>query len=231
MTPPAQRFLFGALALLALGGLGVFVAFTSDFRPGSGSTDPIGGPFVLTRSDGMSVTDRFFRGRWMLVYFGYTHCPDVCPTTLLAMAKAIEALGPLAANVQPIFITIDPERDTPEVMAELTAAFDTRILGLTGKPTEIAAVAKQYRVFFKKVISSDAGDYFMEHSSYIYVMGPDGRYVTLFSHGETASPDTIAARLRELLLAGPAHGQKTPGAARPDIALSSNYTQRAEILP
>src|SRR5262249_49244898 len=140
MMTPAQRLLLGAFAFVALCGLGAFLTLTSDMRPGSGNGGPIGGPFMLTMSDGTVGTDRTFRGHWMLVYFGYTHCPDVCTTTLLSVAKALEKLGPLAANVQPIFVTLDPERDTPEVIGELTKAFDPRIIGLTGKASEVAAV-------------------------------------------------------------------------------------------
>jgi protein SCO1 len=144
------------------------------------------------------VTDRTFRGRWMLVYFGYTHCPNVCPTALSMIAEAIENLGPLAAKVQPIFVTIDPERDTPEIVGKFTKSFDPRIMGLTGKADEIAAVAKQYRVFFKKLPGDDV-DYRMEHSSHIYVIGPDGRYVTLFPHETTQGAEAIASRLREII--------------------------------
>jgi protein SCO1 len=157
----------------------------------------------LTMSDGTVVTDRTFRGHWMLVYFGYTHCPDVCPTTLLSFAKALEKLGPLAANVEPIFVTLDPERDTPEVIGEFTKAFDPRIVGLTGKASEIAAIAKDYRVFFKKVKNDDGDDYALEHSSYVYLMSPTGRYVTLFSRDQIEASDEFATRLRELLAESP----------------------------
>jgi protein SCO1 len=203
MTTPAQRALLGAFAFLALCGLGAFLTLTSDMRSGSGNTGPIGGPFMLTMSDGTVVTDRTFRGHWMLVYFGYTHCPDVCPTTLLSFAKALEKLGPLAANVEPIFVTLDPERDTPEVIGEFTKAFDPRIVGLTGKASEIAAIAKDYRVFFKKVKNDDGDDYALEHSSYVYLMSPTGRYVTLFSRDQIEASDEFATRLRELLAESP----------------------------
>jgi protein SCO1 len=136
----------------------------------------------------------------MLVYFGYTHCPDVCPTTLLSVAKTLEKLGPLATNVQPIFVTLDPERDIPEVIGEFTKAFDWRIIGLTGKSTEIAAVAKQYRVFFKRVRSNDGENYVLEHSSYIYLMNPNGRCITLFARDQIEAWTDFASRLRELLV-------------------------------
>jgi protein SCO1 len=209
MTTPAQRFLLGAFAFLALCGLGAFLTLTSDMQPSSGNTSQIGGPFILTAGDGRIVTDRTFRGRWMLVYFGYTHCPDVCPTTLLSVAKTLEKLGPLADNLQPIFVTLDPDRDTPEVLGEFTKAFDSRIIGLTGKVSEIAAVAKDYRVFFKKVKSNDGNDYFIEHSSYIYVMDPNGRYVILFSYDQIEASDEFAGQLRQLLVESLRHDGKS----------------------
>jgi protein SCO1 len=212
MTKPAQRIVLGAFAFFALLGLGVFVTFTSDLRQGAGGRTGIGGPFVLTAGDGSVVTDRTYRGRWMLIYFGYTHCPDICPTTLLAVHQMLEKLGPLAAKIQPLYVSIDPERDTPQVMGEYVKSFDPRIVGLSGSPAEIAAVAKQYRVFYKKEPVENSGDYFMEHSAYIYVIGPDGRYVTLFSHEQTEAPEQMATRLRELLAASPADNT---GAADP----------------
>src|SRR4029079_9500264 len=105
----------------------------------------------------------------------YTHCPDVCPTTLFSVARTLEKLGPLADRVQPIFVTLDPDRDTPEVLATFTKAFDARIIGLTGKASEIASVAKDYRVFFKKLKSNHSDQYYVEHSSYIYIMNPNGQ--------------------------------------------------------
>lgn len=201
---PMQRAALGGFALLALLGLGAFIAWTSDFRPGASGRDDIGGPFALVAGDGTVVTDRTFRGQWMLIYFGYTHCPDICPTTLLAISQALQKLGPLSARVRPIFISLDPDRDTPKIVDEFVKSFDPNIVGLTGRPSEIAAVARQYRVFYQKVQTDGSVDYLLDHSSYIYVMGPDGRYVTLLSHDETEQPDEIAARLRELV------GQPSP---------------------
>lgn len=218
MTKPAQHIVLGAFAFFALLGLGLFVTFTSDLRPGANDQTSFGGPFILTASDGRVVTDRTFRGRYMLVYFGYTHCPDVCPTTIMAVSQMLKQLGPQAAKVQPLFITIDPERDTPQVIGEFIQSFDSKILGLTGSPAEIAAVARQYRVFYKKASIENSDDYFMEHSSYIYVMDPDGHYVTLFSHDQTEAPDQMAARLRELLAAWPAENTRTSSRVEVDIA-------------
>jgi protein SCO1 len=221
MTKPAQRIVLSAFAFFALIGLGTFVTFTSDLRPGASERPGFGGPFVLTASDGRIVTDRTFRGRYMLIYFGYTHCPDICPTTLMAVSQMLEKLGPLAAKIQPVFVSIDPERDTPAVVGEFVQSFDPRIVGLTGSPAEIAAVAKQYRVFYKKAPVEDSNDYFMEHSSYIYVMGPDGRYITLFSHDQTEAPDWMAARVRDLLIASPSEGLATSDPLATDRATAS----------
>jgi protein SCO1 len=159
----------------------------------------IGGPYRLEAGDGTVVTDQTYRDKWQLVYFGYTICPDACPTALNEIAGALEKLGPLAAKVQPIFITVDPQRDTASVMANYVKAFDPRIVGLTGTPEEIAAAAKAYRVYYAKVADKDAPDgYLMDHSSVIYVMRPgDGRFVATFTHETTA--DQMAARLEKLI--------------------------------
>lgn len=155
----------------------------------------IGGPFTLTAQDGRTVTDRSFRGEWTLVFFGFTHCPDICPTAVTDIAAALDQLGLLAKKVQPLFITVDPERDTPSVLADYFNALDKRFLGLTGTPEQIAAVAKAYRAYYKKTPQGD--DYTVDHTAIIYVMGPDGRFVAHFT--PQTGPDRMAAKLRELL--------------------------------
>lgn len=158
---------------------------------------PIGGPFRLQAAGGRNVTDADFRGKWMLVYFGYTRCPDACPTALQDIANALDTLGPDAKRkVAVLFITVDPERDTPAAMADYVSAFDAPITGLSGTPAEIAAAAKEYRVYYAKHPKT-GGEYDMDHSSIIYVMDPRGRFVGNFTH-ETA-PDAIAAKLRPLI--------------------------------
>jgi len=158
---------------------------------------PIGGPFRLRAADGREVTDADFRGRWMLVYFGYTRCPDACPTALQDMANALDALSAdEKRKVSILFITVDPERDTPAVMQDYVTAFNAPITGLSGTPGQIAAVAKEYRVYYAKHPKAN-GEYDMDHSSIIYVMDPRGRFVANFTH--ESAPDDIAAKLRTLI--------------------------------
>ena len=162
------------------------------------SSVTIGGPFSLTAPDGATVTDQTYRGKWLLVYFGYTFCPNSCPTTLLEMATALEKLGPDAAKVQPIFITVDPKRDTPDVMAKYTQSFDPRIVGLTGTPAQIAAVAKEYGAYYVAHQSGEgANNYLIDHSTYVYVMDPQGKLVQAFDADTTA--DRIADDLLRLM--------------------------------
>jgi protein SCO1/2 len=156
----------------------------------------VGGPYALTDQDGRPRTSGDFRGQYQLIYFGYTFCPDVCPTTLAIMAAALDKLGPAKDRVVPIFITIDPARDTPQVMKKYLAAFGPRFVGLTGTADQIAQVEKEYRVFAKKEPLTD-GNYSMNHSSVIYLMGPDGKLVSFYD--EAASPEDLAKSLREKL--------------------------------
>ncbi|PAP97134.1 SCO family protein [Mesorhizobium wenxiniae] len=158
----------------------------------------VGGSFMLTAPDGTTVTDETYRGKWLLVFFGYTSCPDICPTTLSSIAAAIEELGPDAAKLQPLFITVDPERDTPEVMGSFTAAFDPRIVGLTGSPQQIAAVSKAYGAYGVARQGETGGDdYLMDHGTYIYIMNPQGQFVVGLDSDTPSSG--IAARLGELV--------------------------------
>ncbi len=159
----------------------------------------IGGPFTLVDTQGRTVTDADFRGKIMLVYFGYTYCPDVCPTSLTAMAEALDMLGEDAKEFAPIFITVDPERDGKEAMGEYATAFHPQLVGLTGSLDQVKAVAQAYRVYFAKVQEEgdDPDDYLVDHSAYIYVMDRNGKYATHFPHG--TDPGEMASRLLELL--------------------------------
>lgn len=149
------------------------------------STPLVGGPFTLTDHGGKTVSDADFRGQYMLVYFGYIFCPDVCPTSLQLITDALNELGPLADKVVPVFITIDPERDTVEAMRDYVAHFHPRTVGLTGPVEAIEKVAKAYRVYYAKVTgkSGNNPDYLVDHTAITYLMGPDGKFVHHFAHG------------------------------------------------
>jgi protein SCO1/2 len=189
--------LLGLIALTAAGFAGVWLSGARPPILSAYLTSAIGGPFTLVDDNGQTVTDRTYRGKWLLVFFGYTHCPDVCPTTLNSLAAALRQLGPAAASVQPLFITVDPQRDTPRVLADYVRAFDPRIVGLTGTTEQIAAVAREYRVYFSADETPEQRDYQLDHSAFVYVMDPQGKFVQLFG-GATAN-DKIAAKLRQLM--------------------------------
>jgi len=159
-------------------------------------TAGIGGPFTLVDQDGQARRDVDFRGRYMLVYFGYSFCPDVCPTTLAMMADALDKLGTQAGRFVPVFISIDPARDTPRVLKDYLTGFGARFVGLTGSEDAIKRVAKEYRVYYAKH-PLDGGGYAVDHSGVIYLMGPDGRFVTYYE--DQIGPDGLAADLARRL--------------------------------
>ena len=144
----------------------------------------VGGPFTLTDQNGKRVKNTDFAGHYMLVYFGYTFCPDVCPAELQVMSAALDGMGDKAKNVVPVFITIDPQRDSPEVLKQYISNFSPRFVALTGSDKEIASVAKEYRVYYAKAKGWEkAGDnYLMDHSSIVYLIGPDGKFVKHFTY-------------------------------------------------
>ncbi|HEY1629909.1 MAG TPA: SCO family protein [Rhizomicrobium sp.] len=139
----------------------------------------LGGPFTLTDQAGHRRSDADYRGRYVLLYFGYTNCPDVCPTTLTQMQDAVTRLGPKARRIVPVFVTIDPARDTPEALAGYLRAFGPRFVGLSGSAAETARIAKEYRVYYAKHPLA-GGTYAMDHSGEVYLLGPDGRLVTFY---------------------------------------------------
>src|SRR6201987_5212805 len=204
-TSPAggsRRFLLIAaiLAGLVILGTGAFLVLALREGPrgvaGTALASAIGGPFQLVDQNGKVVTDSDLKGKWSLVYFGYTHCPDACPTALNDISIALDELGPKRGAVRPVFITVDPERDTPEVLKAYVTSLDAPILALTGTREEIAQAAKDYRVYYAKHAEA-GGDYSMDHSSVIYVMDPQGRFTASFTHEN--SPEEIAERLKKLL--------------------------------
>ncbi|MBP0445609.1 SCO family protein [Roseomonas sp. SSH11] len=154
----------------------------------------IGGAFTLVDGDGRQVTEADLRGRLALVFFGFTHCPDVCPTELQAVGQTMDLLGPQANQVRPVFITVDPERDTPERMKDYVALFHPSITGLTGTREQVAAAARAWRVYYNKVTPPGASEYLMDHSSFTYLMGRDGSLRALFRPGVT--PEEMAGTIR-----------------------------------
>jgi protein SCO1/2 len=167
-------------------------------RSATAARDPLanrfGGPFSLLDHTGRRVSDANFRGRFMLVYFGFSRCTDTCPADLLTIATALNSLGAEAEPIVPILITVDPANDTPAVLAPYVDAFHARLLGLTGTEAEIAAVAKAYRVHRRKVARS-AVDYSVDHGSLTYLMGTDGQFLTLLPH--KTAPEALASILRK----------------------------------
>jgi protein SCO1/2 len=158
--------------------------------------EPIGGPFALTDQNGARRTEADFRGKLMLVYFGFTYCPDICPTDLQQMGLAVDRLGRAGDMVEPIFITVDPERDTPEHLKEYLPLFHPRFVGLTGEATAIGEAARAYRVYYKKVAWDDGSDYTVDHSAFIYLMDRAGEYLGFFPPGTPA--ERLASTIRAL---------------------------------
>ena len=198
--PRGLRFAFAAAVLLVVigaGGLAVELLWRPVPVVAAYLNPAIGGPFALTDSSGRAVTEQTYRGKWLLVFFGYTHCTDACPLALNKIGVAIHLLGADAAELQPLFITIDPARDTPQVMARYLKSFNPRIVGLTGSEARIAAVAREYRVYFSPSQTAAEKDYQVDHSAFIYVVNPEGKFVKVLD--PDLSGRALADRLRPLL--------------------------------
>jgi protein SCO1/2 len=193
-----------ARLLLALGafvaGLVLFsaVIFIVTGRSPTPITMPsaVGGPFSLVDQNSKPITDQDMKGQPYLVFFGFTHCPDVCPTTLFEVSEILRALGPDAKNIRALFVTVDPERDTPSVLKDYLSSFDPRIIGVTGDEAAIVATEKAYRVYAKKV-PADGGGYTMDHTAIVYLMNKDGRFVAPFNMKRR--PEEAAADLKRYL--------------------------------
>jgi cytochrome oxidase Cu insertion factor (SCO1/SenC/PrrC family) len=179
-----------ALVTLVIAALIAGVTGYSSLKPSRGpvssGTALVGGPFELTAHTGRRVKDADFRGKYMLISFGYTYCPDVCPTELQVITAALDHLGDKGKDIQPIFVTIDPERDTPEALSKYMPNFHSRYLGLTGTWEDIEKVAKAYRVYYAKANGEAGDDYLMDHSSIIYLMDKKGTFLKHFSYGTDA---------------------------------------------
>ncbi len=175
---------------------GVFLYATGNLGSGSAGASAIGGPFKLIDQDGTPITDADIKGRPFLVFFGYTHCPDICPATLFDVSEVMRALGKDADRAGALFITVDPERDTPAVMKDYLSSFDPHLRGATGDRAAIDAAEKAYRVYAKKVPTTN-GDYSMDHTALVYLMDKQGRFVAPFSLKRR--PEDAAADLRRYL--------------------------------
>jgi len=176
--------------------LGILLYATGQFGAGASGSSTIGGPFKLIDQNGKPVTEASLKGKPTLVYFGYTHCPDTCPTTLFELSEVLRAMGKDAGRANALFVTIDPERDTPAVLKDYLSAFDPHLIGATGSHQAVAAIEKEYRVYSKKV-PTENGDYGMDHTSLIYLMDKDGRFVAPFNLNR--KPEASAAALRKYL--------------------------------
>jgi protein SCO1/2 len=186
----------GILVLVA--GVLIGLAFRDTARGVAGSplAAAIGGTFALVDQNGKPFTDADLKGKWQLVFFGYTHCPDICPTALNDLSLALDQLGAKKTNFGIVFISVDPERDTPAVLKSYVESFGGPIEGLTGTSAEVAQAANDYKVYYAKHPRADGG-YDMDHSALIYVMDPQGRFTATFTPDDTS--DTIAARLKKLV--------------------------------
>ena len=218
MVPIQKRTQIGMFLVVGfLAVIGYWIAQSLFNKPPVNTATAIGGSFTLVNHKGRTVTEDYFKGRFMLVYFGYTFCPDICLTALANLGEAFDILGEAADKVTPVFISVDPNRDTPEYMREYLNFFHPRLVGLTGTPKQTAAVLKSYKAFSAKVAASeiepehehlkgqkpgdghthDEHDYLMDHTSIIYLMGPNGAFMGHFSHDD--SPDDIAKGIRKFL--------------------------------
>ena len=199
MTPQHSRLVtvlgaFAAGLVLCFGA--IYLIAGSGISGAALRTAQIGGPFRLIDQNGKTVTDQDFKGKPLLVFFGFTHCPDVCPTTLFDISEVMKSLGPDADRVGAVFITVDPERDTVASLKDYLSSFDPHVEGLTGDAAALATVAKEYRVYYKKV-PLDGGDYTMDHTAIVYLMDKDGHFVSPFSLKR--KPEASAAELRKYL--------------------------------
>ncbi len=204
MRPRFKILIAIVLALAAAGALGAAWVSLVEIpapRVATSGTAAIGGPFTLASTNGDNVTDQTYRSKWLLIFFGYSFCPDACPTALNNISIALEKLGADAGKLQPLFVTVDPQRDTREVLAEYLKSFDSRIVGLTGPQDQIDRVVKEYRVYVASQKSDTSDDnYLVSHSAYIYLMDPQGRFVNVIQGSEGG--EEIAAWLRKQM----AHG-------------------------
>jgi len=190
-----RYILIGILALMA-----VAVGLLSfEWYRGQNQAAAFGAPFELIDQNGQPITEKALQGRPTALFFGFTHCPDVCPTTLFEMQGWLDQLGEEGKDLQAFFVTVDPERDTPEVMKAYLSNFSDRVTGITGDPEKVAAMAKAFRIYFKKV-ETEGGDYTMDHTASVMLLDRDGDFFGTISYEE--NPETAVAKLRRLIQEG-----------------------------
>ncbi len=188
--------LLAAVAVAVIASIGLLFWLAGNRKDGA-DQPVIGGAFELVDQNGRPFTEKDLKGKYSLIYFGYTYCPDVCPTELQTMTQALEMLGPLAGKIRPVMISVDPERDTPEVLKEYLTNFYPGFVGLTGTPDQVRKAGRAYRVFYRRTDEKSASDYLMDHSSIVYLMDPEGRYLKHFAYG--TSPEKMAEGIRKAI--------------------------------
>lgn len=198
--PRRAVLVFAAAVLLVAAALGGYAWMNRHaVAPQGSGVALVGGPFTLTDQEGRRVTEKDFLGRYMLVFFGFTYCPDICPTELQVMTAALDAMGPAAEKIQPVFVSIDPERDTPEVMKAYMGAFDPSFVALIPTADELVATAKDFKVYYKKVDGKTPTSYSMDHSAASFVYDPQGRLRLYARYGAGVPP--MVADIKTLLAA------------------------------
>lgn len=198
LLPSKGRLIFALVVLAMAAALAAFAFLAPRNLMPSTGTALVGGPFVMVNHKGEAVTEKTYAGKPMLLFFGFTFCPDICPTELQVIGQALEIMGPDGSTIQPLFVTVDPERDTPELIASYISNFNPRFVGLTGTPQQVANMADAYRVFYAKQENSKSPqDYLMDHSSIIYLMGADGQFLKHFSY--TTDAKSLAEGLQAAL--------------------------------
>jgi protein SCO1/2 len=197
LSPRTSRILLLVSAFVAgLASVAIAVVVVMTLQTPQGSAAAVGGPFSLTDQNGRTITDADLKGRPFLVFFGYTHCPDVCPTTLFEVSEVLRALGPDADGMRALFVTVDPERDTPAVLKDYLSSFDPRLIGVSGSREAVDKIIKEYRVYARKVPRAD-GEYTMDHTALVYLMNKQGHFVAPFNLKR--GPQEAAVDLRRYL--------------------------------
>jgi cytochrome oxidase Cu insertion factor (SCO1/SenC/PrrC family) len=198
LLPSRQKLIFASFTIIIAVILAALALVLRTDTPQGSGTALIGGPFTMVNQKGETVTDKTYAGQYTLIFFGYTFCPDECPTELQVISAALNEMGPDADKITPILVTVDPERDTPAVLASYVANFHPRLQGLTGTSEQVAKIAKAYHLFYTKVPDpKDSQNYSMDHASIIYLMGPDGKFLKHFTY--TTDAKALADQFKNVL--------------------------------